>query len=133
VEWGILLAYPELVTYLVKDTGNGPCFRLIWYWKIAKNFLVSGSAVDGLATDNLYSFANDEEWRVSRTAEAIQKLDNELRSMLGTVTLPSDITITNICQLYARLVVGHESDPNCKKIVAKLIHAGVKVPEGTCG
>ena len=39
---------------------------------------------------------------------------------------------TGYCQIYARLVLGHENERDCDEIVKELIGEGFKVGDGTC-
>jgi hypothetical protein len=75
---------------------------------------------------------DDEEWLVYLVAHAIRSLDPDLRQMLDGQEIKSEDETMAICHAYARLVLGHENDENCDKIVHALISAGIPVREGTC-
>ncbi len=136
-DWGLLHAYPILVTYLLDNAGSGSCSRLKWYRGIARNFLVTDSIIDGLGNQpsNRRGLVDDQSYRETQIADVVIMLDKDLHKMFQAAQaqpMTSDVTIKRICQLYARVVIGHEGDPDCKNIVDDFIHEGILQASGTC-
>ena len=66
------------------------------------------------------------------TALVIEEKDEDLYSMLAGQQLSSDADTKAICGVYARLVMGHENDDNCDKIIDALIREGFSVHATAC-
>jgi hypothetical protein len=135
---GRLHAKPRLVAYLfepVPNPGYPPhCARLISYWKIAINQLEMLRHIDGLGyPSNVQGprLSEQSAYREDDVALLIENFDTELRGMLLAQQMPSDAELSAVAHVYARIVLGSESDPNCDQILTSLRQAGFRVP-GAC-
>ena len=136
-DWGLLHAYPILVTYLIEDAGAGSCSRLKWYLGIAKNFLVTDGIIDSLGNQpsNRRGLVDDQSYRETQIADVVIMLDKDLHKMFQAAQaqpMTADVILKRICQLYARIVIGHEGDSDCKTIVAAFIGEGILQASRTC-
>jgi len=131
---GTLKVHPGLLTYVVAQTADGRCARLNLYREIAQNVLDSLQKIDRLSPRSVYlsvqTFAETQSLKETITALLIRKKDFELQGMLKNENLEDKIETISL--LYARLVIGHETDQNCDRIVAELIEANFPVRAGTC-
>jgi hypothetical protein len=127
---GFLKAKPRLVSYLVEPTKDGPCGHLNLYRNIALKTMAlfqrtdSGSSKPDV-TDSLST-------REAITALVIEEKDEDLYSMLAGQQLSSDADTKATCEVYARLVMGHENDDNCDKIIDALIREGFSIHATAC-
>jgi hypothetical protein len=78
------------------------------------------------------SFADDQALLVSDAADWIQRIDSGLGRRIVALKI-GWADKKRVCELYARLVIGHEDDPNCDQILTELkrVSARLKLP-GTC-
>jgi hypothetical protein len=122
---GDLRAYPpRVIEYIVEP----PCHRLKHYWQIAVSFRDHCRAIDRLrSTDVTAGLADSLIFRENHIAFCIPFIDPDLRGMVEGAHLTSEFD--RICHIYARIVLGHEDDPDCSKIVAALLKLGFKVSD----
>jgi hypothetical protein len=134
-DWGRLRAKPRLVDYLIEKPPHGRrCARLILYQKVAKNVMDALKGTDDLLHRPSYyrGLADDQYGRESQTAGMILKADGGLRGMFVAQNIMDSETQV-YCQLFARLVIGHENEPTCDTILDELRAEHFPVPDaGTC-
>ena len=140
---GKLQAKPRLLEYLVEKPKQPlhmsieeppvPCARLKRYRKVAKNVMDMLAGIDQLShgPSPYRGLANDQLVRESYTADLIRRSDRDLPGMLMVAKIAESETPA-ICQLYARVVMGHENDQDCDQIVDELIRLGFSIRAGTC-
>lgn len=122
---GDLRAYPpRVIEYVVEP----PCLRLKHYWQIAVSFRNHCRMIDRLrSSDVTVGLADNMTFREDHIAYYIPYIDPDIRGMVDAAHLTSDFD--RICHIYARIVLGHEDDPDCSKIVAVLLKLGFKVKD----
>jgi hypothetical protein len=124
-----------LVNFLVGPVNGQPCGRLNHYLFMTKMYLpfcrMRDDAKPLLTNPNAKPLAEDEGYLVGEIARQIKDQGLGLTDMLKLVNMES--RADDICHIYARLVLAHRNEENCKKIVQELISAGFSVREGTCG
>ncbi|MGH6857527.1 MAG: hypothetical protein ACRECP_07795 [Methylocella sp.] len=156
---GILRAKPNLVKHLLEPKlvkhVLGPnkeyphCFRLIHYRTIAKNVLEmckenDASAAKGPGFISGQGLAENYKYRELEIARCIQITDPDLFGMLKAEKMLKSETMEMdddkpepMCMLYARLMIGHENDPNCSAILDEWRQGELPIPPGeiciTCG
>jgi hypothetical protein len=83
--------------------------------------------VDGLPKPQSYPsshFANDDALLAVDTATWIERLESGLGGRIMALKMGnwSDNNKRRVCELYARLVTGHQNDTSCDVILAELKH-----------
>jgi hypothetical protein len=136
-DWGRFRAYPRLVDYLTETTRHpsaAPCARLILYRNYAVNTLEFCQRIDALSHPSNFpgpKFGDQHTFQEKQIADLIESRDPDFLGMLAAARLTTEQNI--ISHVYARTVLGNESDPNCDQILNAFRQAGFRVPRvGTC-
>jgi hypothetical protein len=130
---------PRLVECLFDKIAKGPCDRLIVHRAAATNVLnmhhgIAGIAIQRLDNPPTLSRADDVQAyrRVPEVASMIKIYDPNLVIILEAQG-KAYIEAPRMCELYARLVIGHENDRNCDQILHELKQVGLPTTSaGTC-
>lgn len=136
-DYGLLKARRRLVTYLIEVpvSGGRPCARLTHYRRVAWKVWQMLRDTDELASSEPNSPTNvlvdDLLLREELIVKLIRSTDLDIQGMVDAQKW--NTPLDEICGLYARLVMGHENDLNCDRILEHLRLHGLKVPApGTC-
>jgi len=136
---GRLRTKPRLISYLTeappKSNPPCPCGRLLYYLLIAKETLNHFQVVDGIRPPSNFPSGQGLVNETSREYVVARHIIERDPDLLGMLITPPDMSsdLDRISHVYARMVLGSETDPNCETIVASLRRLGFSVPApGTC-
>lgn len=106
------------------------------YRVVAQDFLplikhVDAKAIRMAGNPHVRGLSADQRFVEQTVGSLIKKTDEAgISGMLLAIKLESEID--PICEIYARLVLGHEGESSCDGVIADLISAGLRVREKTC-
>jgi hypothetical protein len=131
-DYGIFKANDELLNYLLQKSAKGPCKHLLLYLTFAKGVLAGAKTVDDRRTTitagtYVKPFVENASYKENAIAAMIEIGDEDLPGLLKMKLEQSAVS-----HLYARLVLGHENDENCDKVLDELIRADISVRASAC-